>query len=121
AVLPGSRFGEIRWSLDGFGAAVALLRKRHPDLAVVVPTVAPVAEQVREAALAWPAIVVDTVAERHAAMAAADAAMAASGTATVDLAIAGVPTVACYRTSRLTAAVYRRIRRTPFVTIVNLV
>src|SRR5439155_19813829 len=52
-VLPGSRQGELRRLLSEFGAAVALLKERVGPIEVVVPTVAHLAEAVRQATAAW--------------------------------------------------------------------
>lgn len=55
------------------------------------------------------------------AMAAADCAIIASGTATVEAALLGTPMVVIYRVARTTAAILRRMLRTPFISMVNLV
>jgi len=55
------------------------------------------------------------------ALAAADCAIVASGTATVEAALLGTPMVVVYRVNRLTAAILRRMIRTPFIGMVNLI
>lgn len=122
AVLPGSRSGEVRRHLPVFGAAVALLHARFPDLRLVMPTVGPVAGEVREAAAHWaaPAIVVENEAMKLAAMAACNAALAASGTVALELAVAGVPSVIAYRLHPLTAALARRLVKVRYVNLVNI-
>jgi lipid-A-disaccharide synthase len=55
------------------------------------------------------------------ALAAADCAIVASGTATVEAALLGTPMVVVYRVSRITAAILRRMIRTPFIGMVNLI
>jgi lipid-A-disaccharide synthase len=55
------------------------------------------------------------------ALAAADCAIVASGTATVEAALLGTPMVVIYRVARTTAAILRRMVRTPFISMVNLV
>lgn len=110
-VLPGSRRGEVRSLIDVFGETVDLLKERGHDLRLLLPTVPHVAELVREATDRWstrPEIVTGPQA-RWAAFAEADAALAASGTVTLELALAGVPLVSCYRLDWLS----RRIA--PFV------
>jgi lipid-A-disaccharide synthase len=92
----------------------------------VLPTVAYRAAQVREAVASWrvtPRIAVEP-ADKWAAFRNARAALAASGTVTLELAVAGVPTVAAYRLHAIEAIVARLIRlqaRLPSVILANLV
>src|ERR1700729_978507 len=55
------------------------------------------------------------------ALAAADCAIVASGTATVEAALLGTPMVVVYRVAPVTAAILRRMIRTPFIAMVNLI
>ena len=105
AVLPGSRPGEVRRLLPPFAATVAGLAERIGALHVVIPTVTSVAEQVRAGVAGWPVPV--TVTRDHGidAMAASTAALAASGTVTLELALARVPSVVAYRVSPMSALV----------------
>ncbi len=110
-VLPGSRRGEVRSLVDVFGGTVDVLKERGHDLRLILPTVPHVADLVSEATVRWstrPEIVTGPEA-RWAAFGEADAALAASGTVTLELALAGVPLVSCYRLDWLS----RRIA--PFV------
>jgi lipid-A-disaccharide synthase len=59
--------------------------------------------------------------ETYNALAAADCAIVASGTATVEAALLGTPMVVVYRVARLTAMILRRMIRTPFIGMVNLI
>jgi lipid-A-disaccharide synthase len=124
--LPGSRSGEIRRLAAIFGAALERLAARIGPIEVVVPTVANAAAQLSEAVAGWavrPRVVVD-VAEKWAAFRKARAALAASGTVTLELALSGVPTVAAYRLDFIEAVIARAIRlqaRLPSVILANLV
>jgi lipid-A-disaccharide synthase len=121
-VLPGSRHSETRSLLPILGEAVARIARAMPGLRVVVPTLKPVAVEVRAAAVTWPgAIVVEGEEEKYDAFAASDAALAASGTVSLELAMAGVPHAVAYRMSPLTAWIARRLIRVRFVNLVNLV
>jgi len=122
-LLPGSRAGEVKRLLPVFEETVSLLAERLPDLHVVLPTVAGVDHRVRRATRAWPVpVAVVTGAEnRYAAFAASDAAIAASGTVAVELAVAQVPAVIAYRVNRLTAFLARRLIRVRYVSLPNLV
>lgn len=98
-VLPGSRSSEIRRLLAIFGAAVGQVAARVGPLELVLPTMPHLLERVREGVAGWPVqprIVVDP-AEKWAQFRKARAALAASGTVTLELALAGVPTAAAYR------------------------
>ena len=122
AVLPGSRRGEVNRLLRPFGATVKNLVETHPGLHVVVPTLPPVADLVRAAVADWPAnvIVVPDMSQKFDAMAACDAALAASGTVALELAMAGVPMVIGYRLNVLTGLVVRRLIRVKYVCLINL-
>jgi lipid-A-disaccharide synthase len=98
-VLPGSRASEIRRLLAIFGAAMGLVAARIGPMDLVLPTTPHLLARVREGVASWPVqprIVVDP-AEKWAQFRQARAALAASGTVTLELALAGIPTVAAYR------------------------
>ena len=122
-VLPGSRPGEVANHLVVFGQTVALLAERFGSLEVVLPTVPNLAEHVRAQVAGWsvpPRVVVGQDA-KWAAFRTARAALAASGTVTLELALAGIPTVVAYRASLLTEVIYRTIVRVPTIVLANLV
>jgi lipid-A-disaccharide synthase len=121
-VLPGSRNSEIKQLIGSFGDSVTAICKQFPNVRVVVPTVPNVAARVRDAVKTWPGkpIVVDSATERFDAFAAAQAALAASGTVSLELAMAGVPHVIAYRANPLSAFVLRRLIRTKYVNLINV-
>ncbi len=124
--LPGSRRGEIRRHIALFGETVALLARRLPGLVCVAPTVPAVADRVEAAAKGWaaPVHVLRDAAQKYAAFAAADVALAASGTVTTETSFAGLPTVVMYRVNPLSAQLFRFVLKTKwlrFVSAVNLV
>ncbi|TIT25189.1 MAG: lipid-A-disaccharide synthase [Mesorhizobium sp.] len=98
-VLPGSRRGEVRRLVGPFGETVSILRARGHRLRLLLPTVPHVADLVRSSVASWdekPEIILD--AERKwQAFGKADAALIASGTVSLELALAGVPMISCYR------------------------
>ncbi|MBM3597747.1 MAG: lipid-A-disaccharide synthase [Alphaproteobacteria bacterium] len=120
-VLPGSRRGEVARLIGPFVAAVADLARTNPNLRVVVPTVAAVRDMVGSAS--WPAqpVVVETSAEKRDAFAASTAALAASGTVALELALAGVPAVVAYRLNPLTYQIVKRMVRVRYVNLANLI
>ncbi|WP_127902859.1 lipid-A-disaccharide synthase [Solirhodobacter olei] len=122
-VLPGSRKGEVGRLGPRFGAALERVVAARPELRVVVPTVPHVAGLVREMTATWPGrpVVVEGAAEKRAAFAAADAALAASGTVSLELAANRVPMVVAYDFNPLSRAIIGRMLKLDTVTLVNLV
>jgi lipid-A-disaccharide synthase len=121
--MPGSRSSEVARLADIFGEALALVAERAGRIEVVVPTVPHLLAQVTQATSHWrikPRIVVDQ-AEKLAALRVARAALAKSGTTTLELAVAGVPMVAAYQVSAIEAIVIRRLVRVPSYILANLV
>ena len=98
-LLPGSRRGEVRRLLDTFGETVSVLRRRGNRLRVILPTVPHVAAMVREGVAKWdqPPEIVEGPDAKWDAFGAADAALIASGTVSLELALCGVPMISCYR------------------------
>jgi lipid-A-disaccharide synthase len=98
-VLPGSRRSEVNALLAPFGETLDRLRARGHRLRVSLPTVPHVAEIVRKATSDWPdkpEIILDPE-RKWRAFGEADAALIASGTVSLELALAGVPFVSCYK------------------------
>lgn len=122
-VLPGSRRGLAGRMLPVYGEALARLHVRHQAMRVIVPVVSGTAEMVGEAVRQWrmAPILVSDPAEKRAAFAAADVALTTSGTATMELAVAGVPMVVTYRISALSAWLGRRLIQVAHVAMPNLV
>ena len=123
AVLPGSRRNEIRFILPSFRRAVAILAREIPGLVSVIPTIGHVAGLVRLAAADWPTPVwvVEDDNARFAAMDAADAGLAASGTVTTELALARKPMVVGYKMGWLTYQFARQLMHVSSIVLINLV
>ena len=122
-VLPGSRGGEIRRHLDVFGTAAAIVRDRLGAVDLVLPTVPHLVERVRNGTAAWPVvprIVVDSE-EKWAAFRQARAALAASGTVTLELALAQVPTVLAYKVTLLEELIARAMIKVKMVGLANII
>lgn len=98
-VLPGSRTVEVKRLLAPFGATVEVLRQRGQRLRLLLPTVPHVRAMVEEGTADWPQRpeILHGADAKFQAFAEADAALSASGTALLELAIAGVPMLSCYR------------------------
>jgi lipid-A-disaccharide synthase len=110
-VMPGSRPGEIKRLLPVFREVVARLAGRYQSLQVVIPTVPLVADAVQEETRSWraPVTIVLDPRYKYDAFAACTVALAASGTVTLELTIAGVPTVVAYKVNAISAAIGRRL------------
>jgi lipid-A-disaccharide synthase len=122
-VLPGSRGGEIRRLLPIFGETLRLLENRIGPFRVAVPTVETVAETVAAAVREWPGAPIvlrgDTV--KYDAFAASRAALAASGTVALELAMAGLPMTVAYRLARSTEIVLDCVLKVRQVNLINLI
>ena len=122
-VLPGSRRGEVSRLAPVFGEVIGRLKARHPDLRVALPTVRGVADLVRDLTTTWPIapqIIEDSSAKRG-AFAAADVALAASGTVSLELAANACPMVIAYDMHPLSWWLMQRAALVDTVTLVNLV
>jgi lipid-A-disaccharide synthase len=121
-VLPGSRRGEVGRLGPIIKETIERLSAHHPDIRIVIPAAPNVRAEI-ECTRNWghPVLIVDGATERYDAFAAANVALAASGTVTLELAYAGVPSVVIYKVGRLTGEIVRRMIKVKFVSIVNLV
>jgi len=130
-VLPGSRRGEVSRLLPVFAEAIKPVLAAHPDARVVIPTTSNVSDMVRDMTADWrrPPLILDSreaapaaYGERkRAAFRAADVALAASGTVSLELAAAGTPMVVAYRMNMVSQVLIKRLLRIDTVTLVNLV
>lgn len=121
-VLPGSRRGEVTRLLPVFDEVMRRLVYRHPALVVAVPVVPHLAKQIEAATANWPlrAIIVRGERDKIDAFAASTAALAASGTVSLQLALARLPQVIAYRVNGLTAWLIRRLVRVRYASLPNL-
>lgn len=127
-VLPGSRRSEIARLAPVFSQAIGLFLQQCPNARIVVPAAASVAEAVAQQVSNWPGDPIlldpfsaDAAATKRAAFAAADVALAASGTVSLELAAARTPMVIAYDMSWLSRQIIGRMLRVDTVTLVNLV
>ena len=123
ALMPGSRLSEIRYMAAPFIDAAALLAATHRDVRFVVPMASPAARAAFDAIRAdrHPEMPLDVVDGRsHTVLAAADAVLVASGTATLEAALFGRPMVIAYRMAALSALLMRRMGYLPWVGLPNI-
>jgi lipid-A-disaccharide synthase len=129
--LPGSRHSEVARLAPVFQQVVARLVAARPEVRVVVPAAAPVLAEVKRATRNWAggpivldptsATPEDCAAEKRAAFRAADVALAASGTVSLELAAAGTPMVIAYDMNWISRQIIARLLKVDTVTLVNLV
>ena len=130
-VLPGSRRSEVAQLAPIFGDALQTVCAARPDLRLVVPATAAREDQMRAAIADWPGQPVlivpggrDTgsyLVEKTAAFGAADRALAASGTVSLELAASDTPMLIAYDVSRLSRLIFERMLKVDTLTLVNLV
>jgi lipid-A-disaccharide synthase len=121
-VLPGSRSGEVRRLTPVFGEAIAKINAQAGPIETMVLTMPNLRPLVSEMTAAWsvkPRVLSEDD-DKRAAIRIARAALAKSGTVTLELALAGVPMVAAYKVSTLEAWVGRRLIQVPSVILANL-
>jgi len=128
-VLPGSRKSEVARLAPIFGAAMAPILAEIPNARIVVPAASAVVGAVKDVVASWPGrpIVIDPhegmdpSARKRAAFRAADTALAASGTVSLELAASGTPMVVAYDMNWLSWQIMSRLAVIDTVTLVNLV
>jgi lipid-A-disaccharide synthase len=122
-LLPGTEASEIRPHLLVLEQALALIWRQISQLRLVLPTTPRMAPLVKRVVARWklPVLVLEDRAERFDAYDASWLAIAASGTVSLELALAGLPGITIYRTGPLTAWLTRRLIRAPHVNPVNLI
>jgi lipid-A-disaccharide synthase len=121
--LPGSRRGEVARLAPVIGGVLDRVRAVHPQVQVVLPTLRSVAALVEGLTADWPVRprIIEAPEAKRAAFAAADVAIAASGTVSLELAANGVPMVIAYDMHPVTMWLMQRMARVDTVTLVNLV
>ena len=122
-VLPGSRRSEVARHVAIFGETLERLRARGTVFEAVLPTTPHLEAAVRAGVANWPVAprIVIGEADKRAAFRHARAALAKSGTVTLELAISGVPMVTAYRVGELEAFILRRVIKVQSVILANLV
>jgi lipid-A-disaccharide synthase len=122
-LLPGSRKSEMAQHYQRVMKACARLQQSMGGRVQFVHAVAPnLKPQLLAPYSPPPGLSVTRVGgETYSALAAADCAIVASGTATMEAALLGTPMVVIYRVTPITAAILRYMIRTPFIGMVNLI
>ena len=121
-LLPGSRKNEVARLMPVFKTVCEQLQKTHPHLFVVIPSVKTVAPSVCEMLKNWhvPHTVILGEKKRYDAFAAADVAIAASGTVSLELSLAKVPHLIAYRLNPMTGWLAKKVLKIRFVNLINI-
>lgn len=121
-VLPGSRHTEISRLLEPFGGVVGRIVAARPDVEILLPAVPHLADEIAVRTAKWPRRPTIVLGEegKFAAFRRAHAALAASGTVTLELALAGVPMVVAYRVDPI-ARLLKRFLSIHSIVLANLV
>jgi lipid-A-disaccharide synthase len=122
-VLPGSRTSEVGRHLETFGAAIGLATAQIGGAEIVLPTTPYLLERVTGTTASWPVRprIVSDPTRKRAAFREARAALAASGTVTLELALAGVPTVIAYKVGIAEELILRALATAPMIGLANLI
>ncbi|SFV33545.1 lipid-A-disaccharide synthase [Hyphomicrobium facile] len=120
-VLPGSRTSEVERLIDVFGGAVARVSSAKGPIEVVIPAVRHLRDRIAAKTSTWtPKPHIIDADDKYAAMRLARAALAASGTVTLELALAGTPSVVAYKVDAIMSNL-RFLLKVPSVVLANLV
>lgn len=121
-VLPGSRMGELTRHLPVLKDTVAAVSKTQQELVTLMPAVPHLKDAMESMTKHWPTrlILIDQGAEKWDAFAASDAAIAKSGTVTLELALTHTPMVVMYKVHPWSAWLMRKMKITRYVTLVNI-
>ena len=119
-ILPGSRAGEVHRLAPRFASCARMLLQRRHDLQIVVGVAPGRKRQVESAFSGLPAILVDEDSDKQRWYAAADVALAASGSVTLELAHCRTAMVVAYRMAPVTWEIVRRMATIKYANLINV-
>jgi lipid-A-disaccharide synthase len=121
-LLPGSRTDEIKNLLPSMIGAAEILSSRYPGIQCVMPLAPTISQElIRSFIDRTPLKVIVSTRDIYSVLSICDLALVASGTATLETALMGVPMVVAYRVSPLSFAIGKMVIDVPYVSIVNLI
>ncbi len=118
-LLPGSRVQEIRAHLPTLLSAAALLKRATPDLHFILPVPADHLRAAVDQFVGDAGVPVRIVSENYDAMAVSRVLVTASGSATLEATILGIPMVTVYRLPWISALIVRRFIATKYIALPN--
>lgn len=119
-LLPGSRESELEKHLPIFQETTRLLKEQRKSIHWIIPTLDSLKDSIPENGWGDTITVITSPDDKRAAYALAKGALAASGTAALELALARVPMIIAYKVGTLSAAIVRLLIKTPYVCMVNI-
>lgn len=121
-ILPGSRSGEVKRVLPIMLQTLSYIEKKHPELQVILPCAPTLDREILDTFIASsPVQVTVTDGRTYEVMQACDAVMSASGTATLETAMMGIPMAIVYKVNPVSYAIMSRMIRIPHIGLVNIV
>jgi len=123
-LMPGSRKGELKRHLPIFLEAARRLKRAHMDVSFVIPTLPDLVEELRTKVPGDMILLTDGAQKKDAYAAASQSsglALVCSGTASVELAAAGVPQIVGYSMNGLTYKMLKRVIKTKYASLVNII
>lgn len=122
-ILPGSRGSETSRLLKPFSETLTRIAETFPTLELILPAVAHLEEDIRKSVAEWPVkpTIVTGEAAKQKAFRRAHAALAASGTVTLELALSGVPMVVAYKVDVIYSSLRRISGITPVISLPNII
>ena len=119
-ILPGSRAGEVRRLAPRFAACAQILLRRRQNLRIVIGVAPGRSRHIKRAFAGLPVVLVENDAEKQEWYAAADVALVASGSVTLELARYGTAMVVAYRMAPLSWEVVRRMVTIDHACLINV-
>ena len=122
SILPGSRHTEVSKLLPDFLTAARIIYEQNPDVVFALPTVKTVVNRIKHMTRnnRLPLIILETENDRYSAFQASSAAIAASGTVALELAICNIPHIIAYKVSPLTYLLAKYLVKIKYVNLTNI-
>lgn len=122
-ILPGSRTAEVKRLMEPFGETLDIITREFGPVEALLPAVPHLVDDIRRRAESWKVkpTILEGEEQKFAAFRRAHAALAASGTVSLELALSGVPTVIAYRIEMILRPFKRMILRVPSVVLANVI
>lgn len=122
-LLPGSRLSELYKHLPILQNFVSLMHARYGNLKIIMPTLPALRDFLQKSTSNWCVrpVIITSKSEKILGYYSSKLAIVASGTATLELARVGLPSIVIYRTSYLTYRVVKFLLRIPYVCLINII
>lgn len=121
-LLPGSRMSELSRMLDKFSVATDAVLRERPNMMIVLPTLPHLKKYIQNffVGKGINPLVIDQEEDKFDCFASSAVALAASGTVSLELALADTPHIIAYKVNDITAWIVKKLLKTPYVNLVNI-